>query len=345
MIVRLIFCCLFASPAIAADSLEPQRSLLLVCGLTGDEEHRQRMTSACEKIIKSAEPVLDIPAHRVFVLAADEKMQSSLASICPSVGVTTRDSVGQTLQEHSEKSNEDEEFWIIMVGHAFLYDSRCQLNVQGPDFDQTDFTQWVKALPAKRQVLWLTMPVSGFWTKPLAVDSRVVITATEPDLEYTATEMPYALADILAGEGEYAALEDVDGDAAITLLDLYLAVNLEIHGRFQGIDRLQTEHAQLDDNGDGRGSELQADFLPKEPSEDDTSPAVENVTSEVDANSDSESETDSEATINSEALTNQDTNTAATPSAPDKPQPFTNPALDGFISRQILLQQKPKESS
>ena len=82
-------------------------------------------------------------------------------------------------------------------------------------------------------------------------------------MEITATEMPYALGAILAGTAEHSSLSDIDGDGMLTLMDLYLSVIIEVHQSFVTQDYVPTEHAQLDDNADGRGSELQEPFLPK----------------------------------------------------------------------------------
>ena len=119
--------------------------------------------------------------------------------------------------------------------------------------------------------------------------------------------MPYALTDLLAGDGEHASLEDVDGDGSVSLLDLYLSVNLEIHGRFQALERLQTEHASLDDNGDGRGSEVQLAYMPVEEEDEDD-----------------EAEDEEPAELVDEPTS-------------ELPKPISNRNLDGYRSRQILL--------
>ena len=117
-------------------------------------------------------------------------------------------------------------------------------------------------IQCRERVIMLTMPVSGFWLKPLRAPNTVLISATEADLEITATEMPYALADVVSGGEQEQALEDIDGDGQLSLHDLYLAVSLEVHGRFKSMERLQTEHSRLDDNGDGVGKEIQISYLP-----------------------------------------------------------------------------------
>ncbi len=185
---------------------------------------------------------------------------------------------------------------------------KSQFNVLDSDFDQSQFAQWAKPLACREQVFWLTMPISGFWIKPLSSPSRVIISATEADLEFTGTEMPYALADMLSGDGQEQSLQDVDQDGSLSLLDLYLATNLEVNGRFRSMDRLQTEHAQLEDNGDGRGSEVQEPYLPVEADEG------EEVAEVADENPAEQAKT-----------------------KPELPEPISSKSLDGYLSRHILL--------
>ncbi|MDX1930341.1 MAG: hypothetical protein SFV81_27700, partial [Pirellulaceae bacterium] len=94
---------------------------------------------------------------------------------------------------------------------------------------------------------------------------------TAADYEFTGTEMPYALANVLSGNSEQA-LDDIDQDGQLSLLDLYLSTCLEVHTVFKDLEKLQTEHALLDDNGDGIAREVQQPYLPIETPEGDVPP-------------------------------------------------------------------------
>lgn len=294
----------------------PNRWLLLCCGLPGDAGHRQRLTEACEKIIATAEPVIGVPPEQLLVLAGDDEMRDALSGQASDVGVCTAESVAAAMQRLSDTVGADDACWVMLLGHAHLYDARSQFNVLDADFDQSHFADWAKSLACREQVFWLTMPISGFWIKPLSSPTRVIISATEADLEFTGTEMPYALADLLSGDGQDQTLRDVDQDGSLSLLDLYLATNLEITGRFRSIDRLQTEHAQLEDNGDGRGSEVQGPYLPVEVGEDEEADPDEEVDAEEDDSADQDAAEAAESTL---------------------PDPITSKSLDGYRSRHILL--------
>ncbi len=97
--------------------------------------------------------------------------------------------------------------------------------------------------------------------KPLAAPGRIVITATEADQEVNETLFPHALAETLAAP---SAEIDRDKDGKISVFELYLAVVANVMKRYVADENLPTEHAKLDDNGDGHGSELQESYLPPE---------------------------------------------------------------------------------
>jgi hypothetical protein len=218
----------------------------------------------------------------------------------------------------------DESLVVILIGHAHLNESSSQFNVLDADFDQKDFANWTSALPCREQIFLLTQPLSGFWIRSLKQHERIVISATEPDLEFTGTEMPYALAHVLAGTAEHCHLHDIDNDGQLSLLDLYIAANLEIEGRFFALERLQTEHARIDDNCDGRGTEIQQAYLPvrnTEPDDDEADDTTASSGSEaLDTDDSVAPESDSESAVN-----------------PRKPPLVKNENLDGYRSRFVLL--------
>lgn len=310
----------------------PNRWLLICCGLPGDEEHRDRLTQACKQLVTASGPVLGVTPDRLRLLAGDEEMQDALSDQAEQVGITTKESVAAAMEELAETIPNEDACWVVLIGHAHLYDGSSQFNVLDQDFNQTDFAQWAKPLACREQVFWITTPVSGFWVKPLSGESRVVISATEPDLEYTGTEMPYALADLLTGAEEQQPIDDIDEDGSLSLLDLYLAVNLEIHARFESIERLQTEHAQLDDNADGRGTEVQFPYLPVEVEEEEGEDAEDE-----DEPADDEEPSDDDESSDDESSDDEQEETETEPPAAKKPPPITNQNLDGFRSRQIPI--------
>lgn len=319
------------APAVADDlfrfnddlgtSVTTSRHLLICCGLPGDEQHREQMTEACQSIITSSRDLLGVAEEDLVVLAGDEQMQAELQSTHSGTQICTRDSIEQSLDQFAKSVGPADAFWLLMIGHSHPYGAESQFNISGKDINQSEFAKMANLIDCREQVFWFTQPLSGFWIKPLARPGRIIVSATEADLEFTGTEMPYALAAVMSGSAENQNLEDVDGDSTISLLDLYLATNIEITLRFRAIDRLQTEHAQLDDNGDGRGSEVQAPYLPADPEEEEEASEEEEESDDEDASDEDKAEDE----------------TALKPEVQPKPPLIQSRNLDGFLSRYILL--------
>ncbi|PAY21551.1 hypothetical protein CKO51_00330 [Rhodopirellula sp. SM50] len=293
------------------------RRMLICCGLPGDDRHREQMTAAIESLITTSQTVLGVPPDQLTILAGDEVMQTALQPLHSATGICTRETLETALAEAAKTLKPSDAYWVMMIGHSHPYGVESQFNVSGRDINQSQFAQAAAAIECREQVFWLTQPLSGFWIKPLARPGRIIMTATEADLEFTATEMPYALAAVLDGSGDTESLHDIDGDGTLSLLDLYLATNIEVTARFRAIDRLQTEHAQLDDNGDGRGSEVQQPYLPVEPEEDEEEDGQEEG---------KEDESDA------------DDAQAAEPAPAPKPALIQSHNLDGFRSRYVMLE-------
>jgi hypothetical protein len=242
--------------------------MLVCCGLPGDDDHREKLTTALKRIVSATGPVFEVAPSRLQVLVGDEVMAEALKDSKVSTETCTGEEIAESLKVLGKQVQANDSIWVIFLGHAQLYSGRSTFNVKGKDFDATELAKWLAPVQCRDRVLMFTMPVSGFWIKPLRGPRTVVISATDADFEFTGTEMPYALASVVSGNSEHA-LDDVDQDGSVSLLDLYLATTLEVHSTFKSMERLQTEHAQIDDNGDGVGCELQEPFLPKEPTEGD----------------------------------------------------------------------------
>jgi hypothetical protein len=152
---------------------------------------------------------------------------------------------------------------VIVVGHAHFDGRRAFLNLPGIDLPYDDFAKLFDGVNCHQQVFFVTTPVSGFVTKPLSRPGRIVITATDNDPDVNETLSHTSLAQVL-DTIEPSQTFDLNGDGAISLLELYVATTRDVAQRYFDDMLVITEHAQLDDNADGRGSELQIDYLPPE---------------------------------------------------------------------------------
>ena len=239
------------------------RRALIVCGLAGDADHRKLFAESLEKIYTGLTSSHGFLPQNVIVVWGDAPAETDGPAVKSSRGPATRELLAEVVTELQQALQPQDGLWLFVLGHAH-YDGRYSwLNLPGPDIQHIELGKLLAGIRAREQVFFLTTAASGFFIKPLAQPGRIVIAATEPDLEVNETVFPHKLATALSSPPMYSEF-DLDRDGRMTLLDLYLWTARSVAEDYSTAELLATEHAQLDDNADGRGSELQAAFLPEE---------------------------------------------------------------------------------
>ena len=176
---------------------------------------------------------------------------------------STREAIAEGVAKLGKLLEPESVLWVIVLGHAHFDGRHSFLNLPGPDVREDEFGDWFRPLRSREQVFFITTPVSGFFVKGLSARQRIVITATEADLEVNETLFQLELAEVLGNPPDRRRF-DFDGDGAVTVFDLYLTVVRRVVARYLADKNIPTEHAQLDDNGDGSGRDVQVDYLTPE---------------------------------------------------------------------------------
>lgn len=250
-------------PSDVAASASGVRRALILCGLPGDAEHRKLFGETLTLFFTGLTEQHGFLPENVTILWGDEPTEKDSLAIRASRGVTSRETIEQAAQSIRDALQPDDTLWVIVMGHAHFDGRYSWLNIAGPDMHQLEFGHLFEKLACREQVFFVTTPSSGFSLKPLASPGRVVITATEADLEVNETTFPHKLAAALTSPPEDGTF-DGDKDGQITLLDLYLFTAREVAQEYATGELLATEHSLIDDNGDGRGTEVQREYLPEE---------------------------------------------------------------------------------
>jgi hypothetical protein len=233
---------------------------LIICGLSGDAAHHKLFMQTVNTFAQGLENRYGITAATTVLMTGDAPAADDTAWIQGSTRAT-RESIPAAVEKLKSELSADDSLWVIVLGHTY-YDGRISwLNLPGPDLHQAEFAKLFEGLTCREQVFVLTMPTSGFWIKPLAQKGRIVISATETDWETNETEFPHEFARVMAATDMTTADLDADRDGTFTLFDLYITSVRNLAQSYLGGELLATEHALLEDDGDGRGTELQIDYL------------------------------------------------------------------------------------
>ena len=216
---------------------------LLVVGLPGDDEHATLFRQTARRWRAWLIGPGGFPADGVRVLFGTGGEEGGPAS---------RAAIAREAQDARRRLSRDGRLWVLVLGHANPGGGHAFLHLPGPDLRDDEFAALFRGLACREQVFWMTTAASGGFLPALSAEGRIVIAATARDREFNETEFPHALADVLQRPAE--AL-DQDGDGRISVWELFLRTAEAVEARFATDRRAPTEHAQLDDDGDGVGTE------------------------------------------------------------------------------------------
>jgi len=121
--------------------------------------------------------------------------------------------------------------------------------VRGPDFTDKELAEWLKDFSRPLAVI-NTASSSGPFLTSLAGKDRVIITATKSAAKVNYARFGEYFAEAIHGKEE----ADLDNDDQVSLLEAFLYSADQVSGFYEREGRLATEHALIDDTGDGFGT-------------------------------------------------------------------------------------------
>jgi len=152
-----------------------------------------------------------------------------------------------TLKSQLDASNI---LFVFLIGHGSFDGKESKFNLVGPDLSASEYNTLLSSLPTRRIVVFNMASASGEFIKSLAAKGRIVITATRNGQETNATRFAgYFIAALNATDA------DTDQDGHTSVLEAFVYANRLTADFYKRAGRLATEHAMLDDNGDGVGHE------------------------------------------------------------------------------------------
>jgi hypothetical protein len=220
---------------------------LIIVGLPGDSDHEALFESTAQAWKQWLTGSLGFVSQNVQVLSgASAKAGSSEAP-------ATRESIAREVETLRNRTTPNDRVWVFVLGHANLDDGHAFLHLPGPDLRDDEFAALFRGLAAREQVFWMTSAASGSFLSALSTPGRIVVAATERTGECNETEFPHALAEVARLA---AGKVDLNKDGKISIQEIFVSTVEIVEARFASDKRAPTEHAQLDDNGDGIGTEV-----------------------------------------------------------------------------------------
>ena len=141
----------------------------------------------------------------------------------------------------------------MLIGHGTFDGKEAKFNLRGPDLSATELAAWLK--PFRRPVIVINCASSSSpFLNQLSAPERIIVTATRSGYEDNFARFGKFMAEAIADPAA-----DLDKDGQTSLLEAFLMASRRVKEFYEADGRLVTEHALLDDNGDGLGTP--ADFF------------------------------------------------------------------------------------
>lgn len=262
----LIILCVMSSTSVISLAEEESpgvRRVLIICGHPGDDAHHKLFAETIERLKEGLIKNLEVSPDRIQVQFGAEPTSEDPNVITTARGQATREEIAANVAQMKEELQPEDALWVIVMGHAHFDGRNAFLNLPGPDLRTDEFAKLFAGISCREQVFFMTCPLSGYFIKPFTAPFRIVITATEADLEFNETNCAIALADVFSNP-PYRGAFDVDQDGQLTIFDLYIVLVRRVIELYANEMAVVTEHSLLEDNGDGRGGEVQIDYLTEE---------------------------------------------------------------------------------
>ena len=224
------FCALITLMLSARINAAP--TLIIVTGAPGEAEFGDTFTKQAaawkEAATKGGARVVEIGA------AAEDEKSPDVAKLRAAIA--------------AEKPDGTDALWLVLNGHG-TWDGRvARFNLRGPDVAADDLAEWLKPLKRPAAIINTASASAPFMAK-LSAPGRIVITATRNGSEQNLTRFGAHFATAWTD-----TTADVDTDGAISLLEAFLFASRKTTEFYKSENRLATEHALIDDNGDALGT-------------------------------------------------------------------------------------------
>jgi hypothetical protein len=222
--------------------IDPNKFGLIINGPGGEEAYAKQFEKWTDDLRQALTERYGFDAAKLKVLV--EKPSDSTTTIA------TAEEVRRTFAQLKSTLQPDNVLFVFLIGHGSYDGKESKFNLVGPDIAATEYNTLLSALPTRRLVVINMSSASGEFVKALSARGRIIITATRNGQETNATHFPGFFIDALN-----ATDSDTDQDGHISVLEAFVYANRLTAEFYTRAGRLATEHALIEDNGDGVGRE------------------------------------------------------------------------------------------
>jgi hypothetical protein len=230
---------LLAAPAFAQNA-----HVAVIVGLAGEPEHGETFRRWAATLVDHASGPLGIARERIVYLSDQPEQDAKRTT-----GKSTKEQIEKSLTAMAASAGADDPVFIVLIGHGTAEAKVAKFNLPGPDMTPADFAPLLKQFSSRKLVFVNTASASAPFVEGLSGQGRTIVTATRSGAEKFATLFGGYFIDALASDAA-----DADKNRRISVLEAFDAARAGVARAYEKQGIMVTEHALLDDGGDGEGS-------------------------------------------------------------------------------------------
>lgn len=243
------FLCALAGAGVHAEGVENGRqdvpALVIVAGVGGTPEHRERFSGWARDLCAAA---LATPAPgRVRVLVERLPEDGEPADPCAPIARSTQEELAREIAAARGAEAAGAGLMLVLIGHGSA-GGNPRFQLPGPDLSPERLGAMLNGFGSAPVTVAHLGSAAGAFVPALTGPGRVVLAATRAN-ETNETRFPRHFIAALAGDEG-----DRNKDGRLSALEAFDFARRGVEREYEQEGLLRTEHALLDDNGDGVGS-------------------------------------------------------------------------------------------
>lgn len=222
--------------------------LVIIAGLGGEDSYREKFHRWSTDMRDAAVNRYGISEDKVYYLAEKPELYPDHVH-----AKSTKDNVIALFRELETTVSPGDQLFVLLIGHGSFRSEQSRFNLPGPDLTAEDFDSMLRPFSEQQIVFVNASSASGNFVPVLAAGNRIVVTATKSGYERNESQFGKYFVEAYAGvDGRDVA--DTDKNGRISVLEAFTHARVRVDGYYNEENILKTEHAVLDDNGDGEGN-------------------------------------------------------------------------------------------
>lgn len=217
---------------------------LVIAGLGGEKKYVDQHLAWARGFYEVLKVEHGFPEDRLFLLVEDPDAAGGPPAVKSTLG-----EIRTALTELARLVRPGDVLFVLLIGHGSATGTGPRLNIPGPDLTADALRDALGEIEARYTVVVNGASSSAPFIDALSGPGRVIVTATKSGAERLSTVFPEHLLDALKAQAG-----DLDKDGRVSVLESFVYARNKTAEWYDGQGLLATEHALLDDNGDGRGT-------------------------------------------------------------------------------------------